>query len=484
MKNLFRILSIILLLCMHSSVFSQFTFENYYGGIDYEEGSAVAETDDGGFIVVGYTESFGAGGSDFFVVRTAADGDTVWTKTYGGTSSDVAKDIVKLDGGHYMIGGFTSSFGLDEPDIYLIEIDYDGNALWSKTIGTEENEQLNKIRKTSDGGFIICGITEKLSHYKYYIVKTNSSGDTLWTRAYDYGIAEWIEQTDDGGYILVVYPYEPFGVTRYDFQLVKLDSDGETAWSKFYGAADPVHEISFAVQQATDGGYLLAGRVDGYGAGGSDFLILKTDADGDSLWSKTFGGGEDERAFTLINTSDGGYLIGGYTATFGGGYFDFYLVKTDENGDSLWTRTYGGEWQEMVFDVKETSDGGFAAVGYTLSYGAGDYDAYLVRTNHDGVVTAISQPETSFGERPELLQNYPNPFNSSTVISWQSPKAGWQTLIIYDMLGKEVATLVDEYRTAGRHMVKFNADGLASGMYCCKFLADDRTSTINMVIGK
>jgi hypothetical protein len=192
-----------------------------------------------------------------------------------------------------------------------------------------------------------------------------------------------------------------------------------------------------------------------------------------------YGGADNEEGNAVVQTDDGGFLIGGYTATFGSGYFDFYLVKADENGDSMWTRTYGGEWQEMVHDVKETADGGYAAVGYTLSYGAGAYDVCLVKTNQDGVVTATSDPAAAFIEQPELFQNYPNPFHTSSVIRWQAPKGGWQTLIDYDIMGREVATLVDEYRAAGIHMLKFDANGFASGVYCCKLTANRTTSTIH-----
>ena len=206
----------------------------------------------------------------------------------------------------------------------------------------------------------------------------------------------------------MVYPYSTT-YSRYDFQLVKLNQFGETLWTKFYGGSDPDIEIGFALEQTIDGGYLLAGRADGYGAGASDFLIIKTNAAGDSIWSKTFGGSSNERAFTIIKTTGGGFLIGGYTSTFGGGFFDFYLVRTDENGDSLWTRTYGGSWQEMAYDIKETDDGGFVIAGYTQTYGAGLFDFYLVKTNADGLVPVLPEANSGMPGDFRLHQNYPNP---------------------------------------------------------------------------
>ena len=461
--------------------FPQITFQKTYGGNDYEEANEVVQTNDDGFIVVGYTETFGAGNRDFYVVKTQPDGDTIWTKTFGGANYDQAHCITKADESHYIIGGYTSSFGAGG-DIYLIKIDENGNAIWTKAIGTQDNDHISKIRKTSDGGFIICGDIEHWGQYKYYIVKTDSNCDTIWTKAYDYGIAKSIIQTNDGGYALIVYPYST-SYWRYDFQLVKLNQFGEIIWSKFYGGQDPDFEIGFALEQTTDNGYLLAGRADGYGSGASDFLIIKTNNAGDSLWSKTFGGASDERAFTVIKTSDGGFLIGGYTGTFGGGFFDFYIVKTDENGDSLWTRTYGGSWQEMAYDIKETNDGGFVIAGYTQTYGAGLFDFYLVKTDANGLLTGVEN-QNNHRIDFELYQNYPNPFNPSTRIQYQVPFISQVVLKIFDVLGNEIATLVNEEKPAGGYEVEFNAEKLASGIYFYRLQVADFIQTKKMLLLK
>lgn len=472
MKNSYKIVLIISMLCFYSNTFPQITFEKTYGGIDYEEANAVIQTDDGGFIIVGETKSFGAGGTDIYVVRIKPDGDTMWTKTFGGVNYDEAYDIVKADDTHYLIGAYTTSFGVGEGDIYLIKIDLNGDTLWTKTIGTEANDHIKKIKKTSDGGFIMCGDFEEWGQYKYYLVKTDSDGDTVWTKAYDYGIANSIVQTYDGGYALIIYPYAST-YWRYDFHLVKTDEYGNITWSKFYGGPDPNYEIGFALEQTTDDGYLIAGRADGYGAGGSDFLIIKTNSNGDSLWSKTFGGINDERAFTLTKTSDGGYLIGGYTSTFGGGFFDVYLVKTNEYGDSLWTRTYGGTWQEMALDLKETDDGGFAIAGYTQTYGAGLFDCYLVKTDQNGLVTGINDPTDAIVEDFNLYQNYPNPFNPSTSIQYAISSRQFVSLKVYDVLGNEIETLVNEEKPAGTYEIMWYAENLPSGVYFYQLKAVD-----------
>ena len=455
---------IYLILILSSSIlYSQSTFQKTYGGPQEEEGYAVVQTDDGGFIIAASTRSFGAGNYDFYIIRTNQDGDTLWTKTFGGSGYDEAQDIIKTDDAHYLIAGYSTSFGVGEGDIYLIKIDINGDTSWTKTIGTTENDHIKKIKKAADGGFIICGDIETYGQYKYYIIKTNSYGDTLWTKAYDYGTAYSIDQTTDGGYIVIVLPYSTTQ-SRYDFQLVKTNEVGEVTWIKYFGGPDV--EVGYAVEQTTDGGYILAGRTDSYGNGGSDFYLLKTNSTGDSLWAKTYGGESTERAFTACQTSDGGYIIGGYTSSFNVEYFDFYIVKTDENGDTLWTRTYGGNWQEEIYDIEETMDGGYAAVGYTYSFGAGNNpNIYLVKTNSYGLITDASDQADREAFNFKLSQNYPNPFNPVTTIEYSIPQTSKVTLTLFNILGEKIQILANEEKPAGKYTVHFNASDLSSGVY-------------------
>ena len=231
---------------------------------------------------------------------------------------------------------------------------------------------------------------------------------------------------------------------------------------------------------------MLAGRKDGEIVGDSDFYLVKTDSNGEFLWDKTYGGDDADRAFTAMQTSDGGYILGGYTASFNVEYYDFYLVKTDADGDTLWTKTYGGLWQEEIADIEETSDGGYAAVGYTYSFGAGNNpNIYFIKTDANGLISEVDDNNNGNEIHFELNQNYPNPFNPSTKISWQSPVGSWQTLKVYDVLGEEVATLIDEYKPAGRYDVEFNSlsgiRDLGSGIYFYQLKAGKFIETKKMI---
>jgi hypothetical protein len=210
------------------------------------------------------------------------------------------------------------------------------------------------------------------------------------------------------------------------------------------------------------------------------------------MWDRTYGGNLDDRAFTAIQTSDGGFIIGGYTESFNVGYYDFYMVRTNSTGDTLWTRTYGGEWQEEIYDIEETSDGGFAAVGYTNSFGAGsDPNIYFIKTDGNGLITNVQYE--GIGMTPNnfsLEQNYPNPFNPSTKIKYSIPSVGTQRAVsvqlkVYDVLGNEVATLVKEEKPAGRYEVEFNTSNInhhpSSGVYFCRLQTENYSKTIKML---
>lgn len=453
--------------------FAQITFQKTYGGVLEEECGAVVQTEDGGFILAASTRSYGNGNYDLYIIRTNPYGDTLWTKTFGENGFDTAKDILKINADSYLIAG-----SLDGK-VILIRINDDGDTVWTKIIGNEDDFIVKTIKKTTDGGFVMCG-NKDLSDY--FIMKIDSNGDSVWTKIYENGTANSIDPTTDGGYILMIRPGNWLH-PQNDFVIVKTDLYGDSLWAKVFGG--PNVEVGYEVEQTTDGGFMLAGRKDSATVGDSDFYLVKTDSAGEFLWDKTYGGNEADRAFTAMQTSDGGYILGGYTASFNVEYYDFYMVKTDTNGDTLWTKTFGGLWQEEIADIEETSDGGFAAVGYTYSFGAGNFpNIYFVKTDANGNITSVEDKENSLPTIFELFQNYPNPFNPSTTINWQSPVGSWQTIKVFDVLGNAVATLVDEQKSAGRYNVQFTMSNCVSGVYFYQLRAGEYIITKKMILLK
>ncbi len=188
-------------------------------------------------------------------------------------------------------------------------------------------------------------------------------------------------QTADGGYAIAGYTYS-YGAGSADFWLVKTDANGNAQWNKTYGGTG--NDRAYALVQTVDGGCALAGYTDSFGAGSSDFWLVKTDAAGNLQWNKTYGGTSDDEAYALVQTVDGGYTLAGYTRSYGASSNDFWLVKTDAFGNVQWNKTYGGTSDDEARALVETVDGGCALAGWTSSFGAGSYDFWLVKTDPNG----------------------------------------------------------------------------------------------------
>jgi len=449
-------------------------WERTYGGSSWDRGESVAQTSDGGYIVAGYTESFGAGSGDVYLVKTDSVGDTIWTRTYGGSSSDIGNSVAQTSDGGYIVAGYTYSFGAGSGDVYLVKTDAVGDTIWTRTYGGSDDDRGYSIAQTSDGEYIVAGYTNSFGAGSgdVYLVKTDTVGDTIWTRTFggsdhDYGFS--VAQTSDGGYIVAGRTYS-FGAGSWDFYLVKTDAVGNTIWTRTYGGSD--WDSGESVTQTTDGGYIVAGGTESFGAGYEDVYLVKTDADGDTLWTRTYGGDLWDCGHTIANTTDGGYIVAGYTYSFGVGSGDVYLVKTDAVGDTIWTRTYGGSNDDTGFSFAQTSDGGYIIAGRTYSFGADSGDVYLVKTDSLGFTGIGENPPFT---KPEAfaLSAYPNPFNSAVKISLSchSRAIGNPEIEIYDINGRMVKTIPPAplnkggaRRAGGSYYWRPDA-ALASGVY-------------------
>ena len=309
----------------------------------------------------------------------------LWSQAYGGMESDEANAVLQCIDGGYIIAGQSYSFGA-QGDCYLVKTDGNGIVQWARTYGGYNNDWAYSVAQTSDRGYIFAGNTSSFGagQWDAYLVKIDSLGNRQWTRTF--GGAEWdwtrcLKQTPDNGFILAGGT-RSFGAGGYDCYLVKTDSLGNAQWTRTYGGGDD-DEANF-ILLTSDGGYALTGRTASLGAGGTDMYFVKVDSIGNLQWARTYGGNGDEWALSACQTADGGYAIAGYTQSFGAGQTDAYLVKTNSRGVVQWTRAYGGQDNDYVYSMQHTVDGGYILAGNTWSFGAGQWDVFLVKTDSTG----------------------------------------------------------------------------------------------------
>ncbi len=361
-------------------------WEKTFGGLNWDGGASVWQTKDDGYIIVGDTYSYGAGSGDIWLIKTGADGNEKWNKTFGGPNYDVGNYVQQTSDSGYIIVGETSSYGAGNHDIWLIKTDAYGNETWNKTFGGSEDEWSKSVQQTSDGGYIIVAETRSYGSgdYDVWLIKTDSNGNKEWDKTFggytdDKGGS--VQQTNDGGYI-ITGETECYFEGGYDLYLIKVDSNGNKQWDKTFGGSD--NDIGNYVQQTSDSGYIIVGETSSYGAGSEDIWLIKTDAYGNETWNKTFGGSKEgskeDRGKSVQQTSDGGYIIVGETHSYATNC-DTWLIKTDAHGNKMWDKTFGGFEDDQIYSVQRTSDSGYIMAGTVFYLGTSQSDVWLIKTD-------------------------------------------------------------------------------------------------------
>lgn len=436
-KNFRWLVSFLFLLFFISTGLAQITWRRMYGGASFEKGYSVDQTTDGGYIVTGFTFSFG-NGRQVYLIRIDSLGDTLWTRNFGGTGEDFGIHVQQTTDGGYIVVGYTNSFGNDV-QIYLIKTDSLGDTLWTKTYGGPGTEVGYWVQQTSDGGYIITGgggFSWGLD--PVYLIKTDSSGNVEWSKVYcdtvqSLGVS--VQQTSDGGYIITG------GHEFQNIYLIKTDSLGNTLWAKGYYSGNI--GWGHSVQQTSDGGYFVTGFL----ILGGWLVLLKTDSLGDTLWVKTYKGPYGAlRGFCGQQTTDGGYIATGRYDIGQDSLRSAFLLKTDSLGNMLWFREHRSIFPDAPAagnSVQQTMDGGYIIAGETSGNGG---DVYLIKTDQDGNVAGVGESGYArhLFSQPQLLA-YPNPFTNKIDIRYTILDTGYfvenVALKIYDISGRLVRTL-------------------------------------------
>jgi uncharacterized protein YxeA len=298
---------------------------------------------------------------------------TSWSDT-GLTSSTIYR---------YRITAYNEAGESDYSSIVSCTTDDNPEAAWNKTFGGLNGDYGYSVQQTLDGGFIVTGTTASYGagNNDVWLIKTDSSGNVSWNKTFggssgDYGNS--VQQISDGGYIIAGQTYS-YGAGSGDVWLIKADSSGNQTWAKTFGGVKS--DVGYSVQQSSDDGYIIAGRTGSYGAGSTDVWLIKADSSGNQTWAKAFGGSGDDGGISVQQTSDGEYIVAGYTFSYGAGAYDVWLIKTDSSGNETWNKTFGGVISDVGYSVQQTSDGGYIITGFTNSYGAGNGDVWLIRVS-------------------------------------------------------------------------------------------------------
>jgi hypothetical protein len=482
------------------------------GGSGNDYANSITQTSDGGYVVAGYTNSVDGdvvgnhGGDDVWVVKLSSSGVVEWSKALGGTGNEVATYVIQsADGGYVIAGSSTSNDGdisgnHGHEDAWVAKLDNTGNLQWQKSFGGNNTDAATAIQQLADGGYIVgCyAISENngdvaIGHgaAEYWIVKLSSIGNIEWNLCLggqSYEFAHDIHQTADGGFIVGGNTFSIDGnVTgnngNMDYWVVKLDTIQQLEWQKALGGTGT--DVLASVVQTNDGGYITAGHVysqDGDVAGSgfhgpfmNDFWVVKLNSTGAIQWKIALGGSGNDFAQSIQQTADGGYIVFGFTFSNDGnvsgnhGYFDYWMVKLDSQGNIEWQKTFGGTDQDGynfitqqvdgAHSIQQTSDLGYVFAGYAKS---SDGDATLNHGDFDYWVVKVG---FSTGLNQALFDNinvYPNPSSNKVFVNAGS-NINIKRLSLCNTIGQTLITTnensIDVSKfTQGLYLIKIETD--------------------------
>jgi len=353
-----------------------------FGGPGHEVGGPIQETKDGGYVLTGMTESYGAGNGDVWLLKTDSNGTKLWDLAFGGTGIDVGESVREMEDGGYIISGYTTSYGAGGKDVWLINTDPEGKSEWNRTLGGRGDDVGSSVLEAKGGGYIILGCTNSYGIGKgdVWLAKVDSKGAEEWNRTFggpddDEGMA--IVETKDGGYAIVGRTYS-YGSGAYDAWFIKTDSDGIKEWDQTFGGVGK--DCGCSVQEIDDG-YIVTGFTNSYGAGDFDVWLVKVDPKGKEEWNRTFGTPVGDFGNSIQETEDGGYIIAGCISSEGtrASPDDALLIKIDPDGNEMWQKIFGGDEIQSGISVLQTSDGDYIISGFSNRRGAGGFDFWMAK---------------------------------------------------------------------------------------------------------
>ena len=474
------------------------------GGVDHAR--AIKQCFDGGYILVGYTTSTDGdvsdfyGGYDYWVAKTNDVGTIEWEKSFGGDAHDWASSVQQTADSGFIVAGYTISNNGQvtghhgDFDYWVLKLDAAGSIQWQKALGGSGIDHARSVIQTTDGGYIVAGsswsiqgdVTGNHGSDDYWIVKLSDSGTLEWQKTYggqnsDLGYA--IRQTDDGGYIIAGSTNSSDGdVTGhhgdYDYWILKLDSVGAIEWQKALGGMGD--DQAYSIEQTTDGGYIVAGITSSLDGdvmnlrGAYDYWVVKLNVSGTIEWQRALGGTGVDNAYAVKQANDGGYYVVGYSNSTNGnitdpkGNHDYWLVKLSHTGIVHWQKSMGGTAVDQAYALDITADGGCVVAGFSSSY---DIDLNWSQGNGDYWMVKLPAPVSGVNEQEDASKTFifPNPAGGQITVQSDDPI---KSIILCDNLGKLIHT---------EFTANFSVSYLPSGVYNLRITTTKGTKTLSFI---
>ena len=500
-----------------SSLFSMFlwgqapdiSWQKSLGGSGYDEIRSIQPTSDGGFILAGFSDSNDGdvsanhGGNDYWVVKLDDTGNITWQKSLGGSNDDFAYSIQLTADGGYVVAGQSASNDGDVSgnnggnDYWVVKLDSTGNIVWQKSLGGSNDEVGSFIQITTDGSYIITGhsnsndgdVSGNHGSYDYWVVKLDSTGNIVWQKSLGGSNNEesysCIQPTSDGGYIFagssISNDGDVSGNHGYnDYWVVKLDDSGNIVWQKSLGGS--TQDEAHSVQLTSDGGYIVTGYTtsnDGDVSGnngGWDFWVIKLDSSGNIVWQKSLGGSSYEYADFIKPMSSSDYIVVGSSYSNDGdvsgnhGLYDYWVVRFNSTGNLVWQKSMGGSSQEFGNFIQPTTDGGYIVAG---SSGSNDGEVSGNHGHSDGWLVKLS-PDLGLKE-----------LNLSTVAVFPNPVTNDFTV----NTGQQVMEKIKVYNISGQLILESSKNSvpissLKTGVYFLQIILSNQTIVNKKLIKK
>jgi hypothetical protein len=361
------------------------TWARTYGGAGVEQAYSVHQTSDGGFIVAGSTSSSGAGGNDAWLVKLNPSGQIIWQKAYGTVGDDFSVGAQQTSDGGFIVSAFTGPSGF-AGSAWIFKTDAAGNVQW-------QNKYegfgccILPTQQTSDNGFIIAGFTNSGTG-DVQVIRLASSGAVMWAKTYGnataFNAAFSIQTTPDGGFVVagITNGYAINTLIVGDVWVFRIDATGNIIWQNAYGG--PGADYASSIARVSDDGFIVAGWTNSFGAAGQDAWLLRLDNTGGVIWQKAYGGTGQDVALSVEPASDRGFIVAGFTNSSGAGGQDAWVFKLTPTGNVVWQKTYGGPGDDRAVSAQQTTDGGFVVAATTSSFGNGNSHVWVLKLNQDG----------------------------------------------------------------------------------------------------